>query len=200
MPRGLQARAAATCGVALLALACACSRTPDDKVVRWAAEVLPPPEPVAAADVSAPEPPSAPAPDDEGPAEVDELAMPPCERLLYRACLGLGPNGEECAQARRSFPPDRTPEWDQACQAVLDRHQDLIDADGEPVRGKGRNACRLLQQRLCEESGVNTWACREARDDANRLRRQRQTTSCLGDLLLREQAAIFSAKPRESEK
>lgn len=131
---------------------------------------------------------------------VDELAMAPCERLLYRACLGLGPDGEECAEARRAFPAERPPTWETACQATLDRHQVLIDSGGEPPRGSGKNACRLLQERLCDESGTNTWACREARDDANRLRRQRQTKSCLGDLLLREQAAIFSARPPESER
>jgi hypothetical protein len=200
MRAGARASSALACVVAMALLAAACGRTPDDKVSRWAAEVLPAPAPEVALEVAAPAEPEAAASEAEGPDAVDELAMAPCERLLYRACQGLGPDGEECAEARRAFPADRTPEWEMGCQAVLDRHQDLIDAGGEPARGSGRNACRLLQERLCAESGVNTWACREARDDANRLRRQRRTASCLGDLLLREQAAVFSAKPPESGK
>ncbi|MCB9729118.1 MAG: hypothetical protein H6744_06690 [Deltaproteobacteria bacterium] len=176
-----------------------CGREPADKVVRWAAEVLP----ATTAEAPEPEDASTTAPPVEAPAaepaDADEdAALTPCERLLARACEGLGPDGEECAEARRAFPAERPPEWEAACDAVLERHHALIEAKGEPARGKGLNACRLLQQRLCEESGPNTWACQEARDDANRLRRQRQTTSCLGDLLLREQAAIFSVRPPES--
>ncbi len=190
------------CVAAVALLASACGRSADDKVARWASEVLPPPPPAAEAvvHVAAPAEPKAAESDGDEADAVDELAMPPCERLLYRACLALGPSGEECSEARRAFPADRSPEWETGCQAVLDRRQELIDAGGEPPRGSGRNACSLLQERLCEESGTNTWACREARDDANRLRRQRRTASCLGDLLLREQAAVFSAKPPESER
>lgn len=200
MPPGARASWVLVCVLAALALT-ACGRSADDKIARWAVEVLPPPAPEVLVDEVTPAEPKPEAPPDEqGPEAVDELAMHPCERLLYRACLGLGPDGEECAEARRAFPAERTPASETGCQEVLDRLQSLIDANGEPARGSGRNACRLLQERLCQESGVNTWACREARADANRLRRQRRTSSCLGDLLLREQAAVFSAKPPGSEK
>ncbi len=163
-------------------------RAGEDKVKRWAAEVMPSPVPAAAApveeDVVAPAPaPAVPAP-----------PTPPrdaCVRLMDVACGALGPHSEECHEARAVLPAERTPEWRDGCQHILDEY---VTEPAPEWAERRRNACRRLERRVCADVGADTWKCRQARADASRLRWERPE-ACLGDVLAWEARRLFSSQP-----
>ncbi|MGM0574674.1 MAG: hypothetical protein ACQEXJ_02930 [Myxococcota bacterium] len=197
--------AAPALAVACCLLAAGCRDAPEEKVKRWATEVWHPEEEPAVDGDTGPTPPG----DGEGDAEAREAPPEPeqqqvkssagpdasgeaegCERLSEEACSWLGPHTEECLEARQILPSSRTPEQEVACAKVLEEHADLIE--GAPDGFPGMNPCGRLARRQCRDLGARTWACKEARSDASRLRWMRREEVCLGDLLLWEARAVLS--------
>ncbi len=170
----------ATLLVTATALGLGCPEEPTDKVERWAASVLPDASPAAEGSARPPELTLAP---------VQHLpAEPPCVRLVREGCERMGAHSEECLRARRLLPVERRPEWRRGCAQALDRHADLLT---EAVESRGPNACRRLEQLRCKRSGAGSPSCRQAREDAARLRRKGNEALCLGDLLLEEARSVL---------
>lgn len=160
-------------------------RARSPKIKRWATEVLPPPAPPEVPDVSEEESrPAVPAEDATSTARPRDA----CEVLIEMACSALGPHTEECHEAQRVLPRERTPEWRDGCQHVIDEH---VTEPAPEWAGRRRNACRRLERRICKDVGAETWQCRQARADASRLRWERPQ-ACLGDLLSWEAKRLFS--------
>jgi hypothetical protein len=177
------ARSVVVAGLVAL-LAAGCARDPAEKVVswprRWPRAALPADasaSPLAADARSATAAAGGPADGGESPA--------PCEELIQRACEALGRHSEECLEGRSLLPRSRPPEWRAACAAVLAAEVGETDE-------RRLHPCRRLERTQCADLGHRAFACRQAREDASRLRRKRRPDACLGDLLLWRARKIFS--------
>lgn len=172
----------AFCCVAALALIPGACRgdSSESKVKRWAVEVLDA-EAQAAPDVG-PEsvkvngPAAQKAPETSSP----RTSMAACELLVNRACEGLGPFSDECAEARQALPRHPAGVWAEACSELVDKYVTLIRPDAQ---GKKVNACRDLMILSCERFGQRSWQCKQTRGQINHLGKTGNREACVGDLL-----------------
>ena len=152
----------------------------ESKVKRWAVEVLDA-EAQAAPDVPAElvGVNSRPAQKTSKPS-APRNSMTACELLVSRACEGLGPFSDECAEARQTLPRHPAAIWTEACSELVDKYVTLIRADAQ---GRKVNACRELMILSCELYGQRSWQCKQTRGQINHLGKTGNREACVGDLL-----------------
>lgn len=123
--------------------------------------------------------------------------MAPCKLLADRACEGLGPYSDECAEARAVVPSSPSGTWTEACSALVDKYVSLVRPGGH---GKKVNACRELMILTCEFHGQRSWQCKQGREQVNHLGRMGKREACVGDLMLWELKQIAQqASPSAAE-
>jgi hypothetical protein len=175
--------------LALALLMAACSRTPEDKVQRWASEI--PPAPATAPKAVDPLTLPIPEPVDLNPPPVAEpQAAPaaseplePCERVVQRACSTLGIHSDECHEMRHLVPAPPPANVRSACATVVDEQARLLDPKG---LGDGQSPCLLMVRRVCQRHGYKTAICDETKEGSRLLTSARRREACIGQLLLLE--------------
>ena len=173
--------------LALLLLAWAgCSKpTPESKVRRWASQVMSDADSGATPkeDVS---PTRKPVPTQRP----ETKTTNGCSLIAARACRGLGPYTDECAEARRVIPQKPSAAWLEACGRLVDEYQSYLTGDG---RGQGPHPCKTRMVKKCGLHGLRSHECKEAKSESARLGRSGRRDACLGDLLAWELAQVAEA-------
>ena len=149
--------------------------TPESKVRRWASQVM--------VDVEAGEAPTVDVAQGRVPAQMPVAKAPKpdgCSLIVERACRGLGPYTDECAEARGVVPREPTAAWHNACAGLVDEYESYLTGDG---RGRGPHPCKTRMVKKCGLHGLRSHECKEAKSESARLGRSGRRDACLGDLL-----------------
>jgi hypothetical protein len=166
-----------------------CSRSPEDKVQRWASEI--PPAPMAGPKPADPLTEPIPDPVDLNPAPAAPPSVAPeppkpgsaCARVVDRACSTLGIHSDECREARDLVPEPTPPGVRAACATVAVEQSSLLNPEG---LGDGQSPCLLMVRRVCQRHGYKTAVCDEAKGASRLLTAARRREVCIGQLLLLE--------------